>query len=114
VKVIFAGRDNRVVEGEGGVIVSLDTCLTNELIEEGVAREVVRQIQDMRKEADYSITDRIDLDIVGQVPDSWVPYIAGETLAVIGAVAEPDAERVVEVSAGEVKIRIRRSRTNTD
>jgi len=110
VKVIFAGRGNRVVEGEGGVIVSLDTCLTDELVEEGVAREMVRQIQDMRKEAGYSITDRIELEIVGQMPESWIPYIAGETLGAIGSVAEPDAERVVEVSSGEVRIRIRRSR----
>jgi hypothetical protein len=64
----------------------------------------------MRKEAGYSITDRIDLEIIGEVPESWMPYIAGETLGTIGSVAQPDAERAVEVSSGEVKIRIRRSR----
>ncbi|RPJ58148.1 MAG: hypothetical protein EHM23_18315, partial [Acidobacteria bacterium] len=114
VKVIFAGRDSRVVEGEGGVIVSLDTCLTKELVEEGVAREVVRQIQDMRKEAGYSITDRIRLQIIGDVPESWTSYIAAETLATTCDVIEADAERVVEVSSGAVKIRIRRARTDTD
>ena len=44
-----------------GVTVVLDTNLTGELIREGYAREVVSKIQTMRKEADYEVTDRIEI-----------------------------------------------------
>lgn len=44
---------------EEGVIVSLDMGLTDELIAEGVARELSRQLNQMRKDADYQIDDRV-------------------------------------------------------
>ncbi|MBR2340854.1 MAG: isoleucine--tRNA ligase, partial [Clostridia bacterium] len=44
-----------------GVTVALNTKLTDELIEEGIERELVSKIQTMRKEADFNITDRIEI-----------------------------------------------------
>lgn len=46
---------------ENGVTVVLDTNLTDDLIEEGIVREVVSKIQSMRKEADFNVTDHIVL-----------------------------------------------------
>src|SRR5579859_709206 len=47
------------VSSEGGVVVALDTALTPELRAEGLAREVVRRIQDQRKAAGFEISDRV-------------------------------------------------------
>ncbi len=59
-----------MAQQDRGVMVVLDTNLTPELIQEGFAREVTSKIQTMRREADYDVTDRINLC-----------YEAGETLS---------------------------------
>jgi len=64
-----------VVESDGGQTVALDTELTPELLSEGLAREFVNRIQNMRKDAGFEITDRIG-----------VSYTAGERLS--GALRE--------------------------
>jgi len=48
-----------VVATDRDVTVALDTNLTDELIAEGFAREVISKVQTMRKEADFEVTDRI-------------------------------------------------------
>ena len=52
------------METYGGMTVVLDTNLTEELIDEGVARELVSKLQTMRKEAGYNVTDRINIGYV--------------------------------------------------
>jgi len=49
-----------------GVTVALNTALTEELIMEGVERELVSKVQAMRKEADYQITDRISIYYIAE------------------------------------------------
>ena len=65
--------------------VILNTELTDELITEGVARELVRKIQSIRKELDLVITDRINVSYTGDAADKafdeYNDYIKGETLA---------------------------------
>ncbi len=59
---IFTQSANGYVAAEdNGVTVALDTELTEELILEGVERELVSRIQNMRKEAGYEVTDRIEV-----------------------------------------------------
>jgi isoleucyl-tRNA synthetase len=75
------------VEGEAGYYTVLDTALTPELVEEGLAREIVSKVQTMRKDADFAIEDRIRLSITGsdavkQAVERYRDYIAGQTLAV--------------------------------
>src|SRR5262245_34557117 len=48
-----------LVESEQGLTVALDTTLTPELVHEGMAREFVNRVQNMRKDAGLSVTDRI-------------------------------------------------------
>jgi len=50
---------------DGGVTVAVDTALSDDLILEGLARELVNRIQNMRKEAGFQVTDRIALDLTG-------------------------------------------------
>ena len=70
---------------EGGYLVGLDTRLDDGLVLEGLAREMVRTVQDARKQAGFEVSDRITLRIEGSVGieaalASHRDYIAAETL----------------------------------
>jgi len=72
--------------GGDGFMVALDTTLDDALILEGVAREIVRSVQDARKSAGLEIADRIRLGIDGsalvtQAIKEYGDYICAETLA---------------------------------
>lgn len=59
---IFTESANGYVSAEDkGITVALDTALTEELIAEGIERELVSKIQNMRKEAGFEVTDRISV-----------------------------------------------------
>ena len=70
----------------GGFLVGLDTNLTPELIDEGLAREIVRGIQEARKNAGLEVSDRIQLHVSGsadieRILLSYRDWIMDETLA---------------------------------
>ncbi|MSQ40430.1 MAG: isoleucine--tRNA ligase [Dehalococcoidia bacterium] len=74
------------VAQEGGYLVALETTLTPELLEEGLARELVHRVQNLRREAGFDIADRITLWYGGsarvrQVVERFADYIQQETLA---------------------------------
>jgi len=74
------------VSGEGDYLVGVDLTLTQELLSEGLARELVRRIQNLRKEADFRIEDKILVYYRGdpglaEVMRSHRPYISRETLS---------------------------------
>ena len=86
------------VAADRGVTVAIDTNVTPELRAEGLAREMVRRIQAMRKEAGFSISDRIRTVYQGsteleQVLGEWARYVKAETLSIelIKGVPAPDA-----------------------
>ena len=85
-------KTTRALPGDDGVVV-LDVTLTAELEAEGVARDVVRLVQDARKNTGLDVRDRIDLRL--EVPSSAraaveanLEVIAGEVLAVTVAVVD--------------------------
>lgn len=89
-----------LVANEGTVTVALDVTVTPELRKEGIARDIVNRIQNIRKSRDYSITDRINLvfakdeETDGAIKD-FGAYIAGQVLAESISVVEnlsPDSE----------------------
>jgi isoleucyl-tRNA synthetase len=55
------------VEREGHIAVAISTVLTPELLQEGLARELVHHVQNTRKTADFEIDDRIVLRVTGPV-----------------------------------------------
>ena len=72
--------------GLTGFLAALDTMLTDELINEGFAREIVRSVQDARKQAGLEVSDRIKLgvsgtDAVEKALSVHREYIMSETLA---------------------------------
>jgi isoleucyl-tRNA synthetase len=82
---------------EGGYIVVLDTTVTPELRDEGLARELVHRIQNLRREAGFEIADRIVTywqgdDDVRRVLTRHAEYVRGETLSRELVEGEPPAE----------------------
>jgi isoleucyl-tRNA synthetase len=86
-----------VAASEGGVTIALSTELTPELINEGFARELVSKIQNLRKERNFEVTDRIN--IFCDVPAEWEKalkdfnsYITSEVLAASFSAGQGDTE----------------------
>jgi isoleucyl-tRNA synthetase len=111
--------DGYAVAEDGGVLVALDTTLTSELIEEGLARELVRNIQDARKSANFDISDRIAVYLGGadgdaaveKVIQQWGDYIRAETLADDLLLAEPPSgahAEVLELAGHTIRVGVAR------
>lgn len=86
VEIISSEITGWVVEAEGGITVAIDSELDENLIQEGLAREFVNRIQNMRKDAGFDVTDKIiikfsgDKEIVKAI-NNFNQYISTETLA---------------------------------
>jgi isoleucyl-tRNA synthetase len=75
-----------LVASEGGLTIALDINLTEELKQEGIAREFINKIQNIRKESDFEVTDRIVLKIqkndrFNLAVENFRDYISNQTLA---------------------------------
>jgi isoleucyl-tRNA synthetase len=86
--VSMSGKPGYAVAEEAGYAVAVTTEVTPELADEGLARELVRRIQEMRKSAGFDISDRIrithdgDTEVARVLESSqWRDYVAQETLA---------------------------------
>ncbi len=74
-----------LVANEGALTVALDVTITDDLRKEGIARELVNRIQNLRKDSGFEVTDRIDVklqkdDQIVAAVNSNVEYIKSETL----------------------------------
>ena len=86
VEIISSEITGWVVEAEAGITVAIDTELNDNLIEEGLAREFVNRIQNMRKDAGFDVTDKIIINFTGseklvKAINNFNQYISTETLA---------------------------------
>jgi isoleucyl-tRNA synthetase len=71
------------VSRDGGEVIALDLTLNDELLRRGYVRDVVRQVQDLRKNSGFDVSDRIILHVTG-IDDlgDWFSTLASEVLAV--------------------------------
>ena len=86
VEIISSEIEGWLVENEGGVTVALDTELDGSLVSEGLAREFVNRVQNMRKDSGFEVTDKIKIDYNGSdklidAVDAFKDYVSNETLA---------------------------------
>lgn len=86
VEIITEDIPGWVVANEGSLTVALDVNITTELREEGFARDLVNRIQNLRKEKNFSVTDKINVEIESsEILNSAIKnnfsYICNETLA---------------------------------
>ncbi len=106
-----------LVASDGSVTVALEVEITDQLRKEGVARDLINRIQNIRKGRDYDITDRITVTVEpseltsGAVAD-FGEYIASQVLAsaiVEAPVTDPADDEVLDIDGTEVKVKISRS-----
>ncbi|MBT5403011.1 MAG: isoleucine--tRNA ligase [Crocinitomicaceae bacterium] len=95
-----------LVATENGITVALDVTLNDQLIEEGIAREFVNRIQNIRKDSGLEVTDRIKLSIsshdkIDRAINNNLNYICSETLAEsLQIVTQVDGGTLVEIEDG--------------
>ena len=86
VEIVSEDIPGWLVANEGSITVALDINITEELRYEGVARELINRIQNIRKESGYDVTDKIRVDIerhelINDAVDRHGRYIGLQTLA---------------------------------
>ena len=87
VEVNYKDIEGLSVASGGGQTIALDLNLNNDLINEGIAREIVNRIQNIRKSKGLEVTDKIDINIKSSTTlenaiNSNLDYVKGETLAI--------------------------------
>ena len=101
-----------LVASEGKLTVALDITISDELRREGVARELVNRIQNIRKESGFEVTDKIRVEIEATelttpAVESFGNYISQQTLAVdVKAVAAPTGDFVIDSDIDETPLKI--------
>jgi isoleucyl-tRNA synthetase len=117
--VILTGEDVEIatedmpgwmVANEGRITVALDITVTDELAKEGVARELVNRIQNLRKSSGYEITDKINIRIeakaeINDTVRDFGNYIASQTLGKSIELAEK-LENATELDLEDYNIRV--------
>jgi isoleucyl-tRNA synthetase len=108
-------RAGMVVAAEGSAIVALETALTPALVAEGLAREFISKIQNLRKDADFEVTQRIAIvftadDEVAEAVAAHREYIMVETLARVCQRADtPPAGDPIDLSGHTCHIRVEKA-----
>jgi isoleucyl-tRNA synthetase len=102
------------VTSQDDLTVALDMTITDELMQEGLAREIVNRVQNLRKTGGFEVTDRIDLLIeknekIDAAVEKFGDYICTETLATINKVDTLEGVEAEELVEGvNVKLQIQK------
>ena len=114
VEVISEDIPGWLVANEGALTIALDVTVTPELRREGIARDIVNRIQNIRKSRNYDITDRISLVFApGEATDDaikdFADYISRQVLATSLEIAElqPGDEDVETLSMDDVNVNVK-------
>ena len=101
-----------LVASEGKLTVALDITITDELKAEGIARELINRIQNIRKDSGLEVTDKINveienIDLVKNTLDKYAEYIASQTLAtkVVGS-ESPTGAIIIDSEIDECGLKI--------
>ena len=104
-----------LVATEGKLTVALDIMVSDELRREGLARELVNRIQNIRKDSGFEVTDRIRIEIerndeIAGAVESFGDYIASQTLAVSVDVVDKldDTATLAELDEFTVRMKVTR------
>lgn len=111
VEVISEDIPGWLVANDGNITVALDITITDDLRKEGIARELVNRIQNVRKSKDFNITDRI---VVKITPDEHVndavaqfkDYITKQVLAVAIELAPVEGTDVIALDMDDYELKI--------
>ena len=109
VEVISEDIPGWLVANEGNLTIALDVTITEELKQEGVAREIVNRIQNIRKGRDYDITDKINVVFAANAETdnavkAFNDYISRQVLAASLTIADAVTEEVETLDLDGVKV----------
>ena len=110
VEIISEDIPGWLVANEGNITIALDVTITEELKQEGIARDIVNRVQNIRKSRDYDITDKINLVFTPNADtdaaiNAYSDYIARQVLATNISVGSIDgAEGVETLEIDEIKV----------
>jgi isoleucyl-tRNA synthetase len=116
IKIVTQPRSGYSISEEEGIIVGVNIAIPENLKMEGLARDIVRRIQNQRKEAGFNIADQIETyyeagPILTSVFENFGEYIAAETLSVFirrGSPPEDAHSATYSLSGETLKIWLRR------
>ena len=111
VDIRIAAKEGFAVAMENNIFTIVDTTLTDELIDEGLARELISKVQQMRKQKDFEMMDNITItieadDAVKAAVAKHADYIQKETLAV--AIAEAEVAEKFDLNGHKTGIAVER------
>lgn len=112
----YVGKTGYDVASEEGIVVALDTELTPALEQEGLSRELIRALQDLRKEAGYDVSDRITVSVqatgtVAEAVKAFQDLIAKEVLATtfqLTPLPDADLTKTLTLEKNEVTLALKR------
>jgi len=112
VEIQATPRPGTAVAEDDGLVMVLDTELTDALRAEGDARELARAIQELRRDAELELDDRIELWVEGLPASvaSYLPQVAEDVLAELrdGDIPADARRAIVQLDAGAATIALRR------
>ena len=118
VEVITHDIPGWVVANEGALTVALDVTITQELKNEGIARELVNRIQNIRKDSDFAVTDKILVDLLSDLEwdtavKLYMDYICSETLTaqlnLVTEISSPQKQEVEVIDGRPTEIWVRKA-----
>ena len=97
-----------LVANEGRLTIALDINITKELKEEGIARELINRIQNLRKESDFDVTDKITLAIgrhneINEAVEHFKAYIASQVLAESIGLTDNRDDKAKDIEIDEIQ-----------
>jgi isoleucyl-tRNA synthetase len=104
---------NEAMESGFWTAVAISTELTPELVSEWLARDLVRQIQEARKEAEFNVEDRIQVNIswekITEILENFWEYIENETLSkIVKNIENPDLEKEIEIEENKIILKLKK------
>ena len=106
-----------LVANEGRLTVALDINVTKELKEEGIARELINRIQNLRKESNFDVTDKITLAIgrhqeINEAVENFSQYIASQVLAEYIELTDEKDDKAKDIEIDDIHTFIKIERIN--
>ena len=111
VEIISEDIPGWLVANEGRLTVALDITVTEELRREGLARELVNRVQNLRKSSGFDITDKVNLfilsnDMIDDAIREYRDYIANQVLAASIEIEEEAVSDAVELDFEDFKLSV--------
>ena len=111
VEIISEDIPGWLVANEGRLTVALDITVTEELRKEGLARELVNRVQNLRKSSGFDITDKVNLfilsnDMIDDAIREYRDYIANQVLAASIEIEEEAVSDAVELDFEDFKLSV--------